>query len=492
VVKRQILAEPGPDLAARTWARLADGTPLVTADHRNHGWVVLFHVTASPDWSNLPISGLFVDMLRRIVMLGQGVAAPGLRETRPLMPQATLDGFGRLGAPPAQVLPIPASALAATRPGPLHPPGFYGVAGAAEGQRALNLLAPDTTLQPLPDLPPGLERVGFAPVHEVDLGRWLLAAAIALGLLDGVAVLGLRGHLGWPGGLRRRRSAAASLLLLLCSGALAGVAVPRPAMAQDAAQQTEPTNPEEKLRAAVLDTRLAFVITGDGDVDTMSRAGLIGLSQVLTERTAFEPASPFGVDPETDDLAAYPVLYWPMTSAQKLLPDAAMAKVGAYLRNGGLILFDTRDQRGGFGDAMPSGEGTKLLRRILSRLDIPPLVPVPENHVLTKSFYLLQTFPGRYNGGRVWVEAPPSQDAMFGTGGADRDGVSSLVIGGNDWAAAWAVNEAGQPLAAIAPGDLSQREMAYRFGVNLVMYALTGNYKADQVHVPALLQRLGQ
>ena len=57
---------------------------------------------------------------------------------------------------------------------------------------------------------------------------------------------------------------------------------------------------------------------------------------------------------------------------------------------------------------------------------------------------------------------------------------------------AWAVDADGRPLAAVVPGGARQREMAYRFGINLVMYAFTGNYKADQVHIPAILERLGQ
>ncbi len=57
---------------------------------------------------------------------------------------------------------------------------------------------------------------------------------------------------------------------------------------------------------------------------------------------------------------------------------------------------------------------------------------------------------------------------------------------------AWAVDASGRPLAEPVPGGEGQREMAYRFGVNLVMYALTGNYKADTVHAPALLKRLGR
>jgi hypothetical protein len=114
---------------------------------------------------------------------------------------------------------------------------------------------------------------------------------------------------------------------------------------------------------------------------------------------------------------------------------------------------------------------------IAGALDIPPLAPIGEEHVLGKSFYLLDTYPGRYESGTLWVESPGS--------GAGRDGVSPVIIGSHDWAAAWAD---GTPL----PGGARQREMARRFGVNLLMYALTGNYKADQVHVSHILERLGR
>jgi len=129
-----------------------------------------------------------------------------------------------------------------------------------------------------------------------------------------------------------------------------------------------------------------------------------------------------------------------------------------------------------------------VLREILQSLDVPPLTRVAEDHVLTRSYYLLRDFPGRYAGGELWVAAS-ADGRPESTGG---DGVSAIVIGANDWAAAWAVDESGAPLLPIEPGGERQRERAYRTGVNLVMYSLTGNYKADQVHVPVLLERLGQ
>ena len=129
------------------------------------------------------------------------------------------------------------------------------------------------------------------------------------------------------------------------------------------------------------------------------------------------------------------------------------------------------------------------LRRILAKLDIPPLEPVPPDHVLTKAFYLLQSFPGRYDHGRNVGRAHRRR-------GLRRPAMpmasSSIMIGSNDYAAAWAIDPNGEPLFAVVPGSDRQRELAFRTGINIVMYALTGNYKADQVHVPALLERLGQ
>src|SRR5450759_222508 len=129
------------------------------------------------------------------------------------------------------------------------------------------------------------------------------------------------------------------------------------------------------------------------------------------------------------------------------------------------------------------GPGMVTLRSILSSLDIPELEPVSSDHVLAKTFFLLRDFPGRFTTGQLWVEALPARAG---------DGVSSILITSNDLAGAWAIRPDGQPMLPLVPGEPRQREFAFRAGVNIVMYALTGNYKADQVHIPALLERLGQ
>src|SRR5262249_55509262 len=135
--------------------------------------------------------------------------------------------------------------------------------------------------------------------------------------------------------------------------------------------------------------------------------------------------------------------------------------------------------------------GSSPLSKLLGKLDLPPLQRVPEDHVLTKAFYLLQSFPGRWDNGDLWVEARPEASGDAGRRGVKADGVSSIIITSNDLAAAWALDEGDRPMFPVVPGGEEQREISFRAGVNIVMYALTGNYKADQVHVPAILERLG-
>ncbi|MGH6889267.1 MAG: DUF4159 domain-containing protein [Rhizomicrobium sp.] len=464
-VSRQILAEPSIELSERSWARLADGTPLVTGAPRGRGWIVLFHVTANPSWSTLPLSGLYVGMLRRAIGLA-GVARPDQLASDAnaiLPPIMTLDGFGRPEKPSPDALPLRGSEIARTRPSPVHPPGLYGRAGS---EIALNAAGRATHFDPLQLEGVPLHPYRTAPV--VALGPLLFALALILLLADFGVGLWLRGYAS-PLRAGRRVAVFFGVLLIL-----------QPYRAHaDAAFDMK----------AALNTRLAYVKTGLPDVDAMSAAGLNGLGLVLKARTSYEPEAPMGVDLDRDDLSFFPLLYWPMDPRERDLSPRALSKVADYMRNGGTILFDTRDLTLGSVRG-PQSPGEQTLRRLLTKLDLPPLEPVPPDHVLTKTFYLIQDFPGRWAGGKVWVQAlpPPGPDSGPARGG---DGVSPVIIGGNDWAAAWAVDSQGRPLADVTPGGDEQREMAYRFGVNVVMYALTGNYKTDSVHAQALLERLG-
>jgi hypothetical protein len=432
-VSAQILAEPDLTLADKTWAKLTDGTPLVTGAPLGRGWLVLIHTTAWPGWSNLALSGLFPEMLHRLLDRANGVAAVSTAD-RPLPLLSQLDGQGHLTAPSAVAQPLPAGNQAIV-PGPRHPPGYYGDAALRRAVNLAPLLTPPSALA----VPDGATRLDLGQSRaDVDIGSWLLALALLLLLAD-----------------------------LACSGALRGTAVPAALLLALCGQARAADDV-----AAALETRLAYIITGDGVVDETSRNGLAALSRQLARRTTAGLAEPDGVDPERDSLAVYPLLYWPLTGRQGALSDKAQSRINDFLRHGGMLLIDSRD-----GGTTPP----ERLRDLTKGIDIPPLALVTESHVLAKSFYLLHDFPGRLAGSGLYAEAQ---------GDAGHDFVSSVLIGGNDWAAAWATDALGNPQFPVVPGGEAQRDMSFRFGINLVIYALTGSYKADQVHVQAILERM--
>ncbi|OSP56566.1 DUF4159 domain-containing protein [Pseudoruegeria sp. SK021] len=471
-VTSQVLAQPDPTLAEREIAALSDGTPLVSSKQVGAGRVVLFHVTANADWSTLPLSGLFVQMLERLAVSTRPaqLSAADLDGTV-WEPEEVLNAFGQLGD--AAALPgLPGARLALGHPAADMPPGLY----AGDDRRiALNVIGAETPLT-ASTWPQGTPVEGISIAEETQLTGALLTAALLVLVADLLASLAVSGKLG----LRRTGHVA----VLLLAAAL---------IAPDARAQS-PASPAEDAfaLAATSDVILAHVLTGNAAVDRAAQEGLEGLSTMLFARTSVEPSTPMGVDLEQDELSFFPLLYWPVTADQPLPSSEAYAKLNRFLRSGGMVLFDTRDADLG---GATSANGAKL-QQLARPLDIPPLEQMPPDHVLTRTFYLLQDVPGRFNGRDLWVEAaPPDAELVEGMPFRNlNDGVTPVVIGGNDWASAWAMNDSGQPLYPVGRGYAGdrQRELAYRFGINLVMHVLTGNYKSDQVHVPALLDRLGQ
>ncbi|MFC6657501.1 DUF4159 domain-containing protein [Roseibium salinum] len=485
-VTRQVLAEPTADLPDRTWAMLEDGTPLVTADTLGAGNMVLFHVTADSTWSNLPLSGVFLNMLRRILAVSNVAAASETPDDSTpsqsvLPPLRLLDGYGRFQSPPVEVTPVNAAVFRDAAASRRTPPGLYGT---EDGFRALNLMQREDELLPLDLSPLGGDAVetAYPESDPFDLRSVFFTLAFLLLVLDAIAVFLLAGGLSRV--RLRTRTAGIAVALALGTTALA-VSGPDAARAQ---------SDSGDLRAleSTLETRLAYVITGNPEIDDTSAAGLAGLSRFLAERTALEPGDPIAIDIARDELSFYSLLYWPIDPAVDKPDGRTIARIDTFMRNGGTILFDTRDHINTAANGFSTTPATLKLREILEDLDVPPLEPVPPDHVLTKAFYLLETFPGRYSTSPLWVESLEEISARGDRPVRAGDGVSPLLITGNDFAAAWAIAPSGDFMYPTVPNDRSQRDYAFRSGVNIVMYSLTGNYKADQVHIPALLERLGQ
>jgi len=467
-VTAQVLAQPSPMLSTHVIARLSDGTPLVTQKKLGQGRVVLFHITANTEWSNLPISGLFVSMLDRLVSNGAKASFEpvALAGTTWKLSQE-LSAFGKLKSAGDRA-GIDGQSLIDKGITSKSPPGIY----EKETLRwTINLLKDNSKFKP-PNWPSLVDLVGPLISPPQSLKALFLLVALVLLAFDVLISLWMSGKLLGVGTI------FAALLALLSL----------------TPENTRAQTVSDRSIIATRDVVLAYVRTGDVRQDEISSAGLLGLSLALNQRTSIEPVTPLGVSLAVDELSFYPFLYWPITPAQKTPTADELQKLNRYLKGGGLILFDTKDA-----DISKFGQSTieaQTLKEITVGLNLPPLSLISRDHVLTRSFYLLQEFPGRYAGTEVWLEASSAKENTINKKPFrnSNDGVTPVIIGGNDWASAWAVDNSGQPLLPVGRGVSGerQREIALRFGINLIMHVLTGNYKSDQVHVPALLDRLGK
>ncbi len=332
-VTRQVLAEPDATLSDNTWATLADGTPLVTAARRGKGLIVLFHVTGDTRWSDLPLSGAFVEMLKRIVALA-GTTPPPMPATRKRRPRmkwcrraicstasaASSRRRRRRGrcrrifpaAPPPSIRRAFTGRRRASSPSTRLPPPIVS-------RRSISRRSPMPAMK---STAPASRRIC---ADRSSSPRWRSL------LLDTLVVLFL------GGGIQRlipraARAAAASVI----------VASPRSRSRwSHASAQQEIPNPD--VPQSALETKLAYVVTGNADVDAISKAGLAGLTLFLAQRTALEPGDPIGLDIAHDELAFYPLIYWPIVPGAPRPSDAALKRIDTYMKDGGTVLFDTRD-----------------------------------------------------------------------------------------------------------------------------------------------------
>ena len=417
-VQRQVLAEPDIDLGDKTWARLTDGTPLVTGAHQGKGWVVLVHTTANADWS---IAGDLRPVRGNAAAAGR--AQRGLRRRPPpsrrcrLWKRSMADGHSRPRRPSRSPRPVgdrrqrvPDRAIRRAT-----------MAAATPGAPSTSPPASPATM-PLGAMPFGVVETAFARSPEIDLKPWLLAL--------------------WPCLLAHRsdhRPGAARLLLgWRRTARLAGVALlllmPMTARGQDADSKSDP---DGFAIAATTQTRLAYVKTGIPELDATSRAGPDRPDRrAQRSHRGRDRADPWA---STSRATSWPSSrcsigrYRRTSRRSRTPPSSTSTPICAAAAPSCSTPLDQSSGSSGGGYDRP---GIRRLRDLARGLDIPPLMPVPPDHVLTKSFYLLQDFPGRWTGGEVWVERGEEHV---------NDGVSSVIIGGNDWASAWAVDSDRPP-----------------------------------------------
>ncbi len=191
----------------------------------------------------------------------------------------------------------------------------------------------------------------------------------------------------------------------------------------------------------------------------------------VAARTSIEvypDSRPFEADDR--ELFYFPFAYFGGDGTFPPLSEAAVTNLRRYLTYGGFIFADANDGSDG------EGFDASFRREMVRILPGSPLTRLSQEHVVFKTYYLLD-----HHAGRLLVR-PYFEAAMLG----QRAGV---IYSHNDLAGAWARDEQGDWEYEVSPGGEAQRETAFRTGVNLVMYALCLDYKEDAVHVPFIMKR---
>jgi hypothetical protein len=191
----------------------------------------------------------------------------------------------------------------------------------------------------------------------------------------------------------------------------------------------------------------------------------------LAQRTSIETgADPVTVKLGRPGLHRHPMLYLAGDGALPPFPEAELAALRRHLQYGGFLLVDAADGSDG------SGFDASIRRELARLLPASPLLRVGRDHVLYKSFYLLD-----HQGGRVAVK-PWLEAQVLG-------GRLAVVYSQNDLGGAWARGQFGDWEYSCTPGGEAQRETAFRLGVNVAMYSLCTDYKDDAVHLPFIMRR---
>lgn len=200
-------------------------------------------------------------------------------------------------------------------------------------------------------------------------------------------------------------------------------------------------------------------------------SGLRRIAWELQRRTSVEvlpDARPFALS--SPDLFEYPFLYLGGDGAFPPFSEAEVENLRRYLTFGGFLLADANDGSDG------EGFDASFRREMARVLPQSPLTDVPSKHVVFKSFFLLDSAPGRL------LNKPQLLSANLGKRAA-------VMYSQNDLAGAWNRSEAGDYEFDVSPGGEPQRELAVRLGVNVCMYALCLDYKDDAVHLPLILNK---
>jgi len=209
-----------------------------------------------------------------------------------------------------------------------------------------------------------------------------------------------------------------------------------------------------------------------GGNDNPRPEALRSLLAQITRRTSIEVnREPVELNISDPELFRHPFIYMGGDEKFELFPEKDLKVLRNYLSYGGFLFIDDNS-------AQDNSEFDTSVRKMISAL-FPhnPLRKINRDHSIFRSFYLLNTVSGRS------IIKPYLE-------GISIKGRTVLIYSSNDQGGAWSRNKLGHWNYDVIAGGHRQRQLSIRLGVNIIMYALTLDYKKDMVHLPIILERL--
>ena len=433
-----------------TLASLEDQSPLISMKYVGDGKIILFHVTSNNEWSNLPMSSLFEDIILKLLLISK---TEKVLPTKEIKIKFVINSNGDLAVPKNNYYlnyPFGEKLL----PSAKQPAGIYENNSLSI---ALNLSGNLNTEGYFDAVDEELEIKSNYKKSVLELKNFILYLIFIMFLIDMIINIVLKNNILFLGFLKKTKVLSILFFFLIFLSI------------QNRIEANE----------SYSNIYLAYIKTENKLLNQIAFSGLDELRKYLIERTSLNPSGVKEINILKDELFFYPLIYWQITSSSPKLSEITVNKIKDYFDSGGIILFDIIDFSKSYSSI--NRDSIEEIRQLFTKYGIENLQSIPKGHTLTKSYYLLNKFPGRWDNRLLLIQNDNLEN---------KDGVSSVIIGLNDWAGAWAKDKNNYHLYQVVPGGERQREISYRFGINLLMYSLTGSYKSDQVHSKSILDRL--
>lgn len=430
--------------------RLENGAPIISSSKVGSGRIIFFHIPVNNLWSNFPLSYSFIEIIQRIINLSKGIDE---KKERIFQPYLSLDAIGNFLPASAQVLSVnnfkPSNSIVLNYN---QPPGIYK---DYDGFIAVNFGNNFSNSYKFKNLGSNLNFEELITDKSISLRPILLTLAILFFLIDTLITLYLRGLIRFDYLLRIFPKVFMIIFITLISKTI---------IAKDISKDK------------ISETKIGYILTNNSLIDENSRNGLMQISKFVSKKTASILNKPEGINLQNQELFYYPLIYWPLINTNIKLSSEESKKINSFLKDGGLLLVDCKLNFSTF----DLDNCLAKFKDLVKISELSKFSKLGKNHGIAKSFYLIENFPGVENNEVFFSKV----DSQF------NDNAASVVLSNNNWSNAWAKDSNENFIFPLLDNSENQRITSIRFGINLVIYALTGNYKADQIHVPEILKRL--